>query len=482
MIVSLIVTKGADHGRTFRIDEGESKVLGRSSSADVILQDPAISRQHCTIRVEGDAAFIADLHSKNGTAVNGRRLQGDTAIRNADVIELGRSSIKVKVEDGEEEPILLEEVEPESEAESDVRIEAPPVALDIPEADSLEAEADKGAVQIEATLKSDSSLLGAFEEYLQEPECESGDAEGEARKPVLRIRPREEEPQATHDPDELAGRTVGGVRIEAPIGSDDISLIYRGVQLSMERPVAMKILVPEMTHDHRAVEQFIQAARAGGRLNHPNLVQIYDAGQDGRVYFIAMELVDGDSARELLRQRGRKRGLDMALAVDVIRQVAEALAYAHDHGTVHRNINPDTILVTRHGIAKLAELGTVQSIEQSGLERPGHPGELMDHLQFSSPEVQRDPKVASPLSDIYSLGAVCFMMLSGHPPFRGANEVEIMSKAQSGAHVPLQKLRRAVPDELAQVVAKAMAAHADRRYQSAAEFERDLRRMGELLR
>jgi predicted component of type VI protein secretion system len=482
MIATLIVTKGEDNGKVFRLGDDDKSVIGRSSSADVIIQDPGISRQHCHIRAVAGQIILTDLNSKNGTAVNGRRVRGEIPLENGDVIELGRSCLKVQA-DAVGSPLPEFHAEPEDALEPPILIEAPPVALNIPESPVLDADGNDGSIQIGATLNSDSSLLGAFEEYLGEPRKEdAAPASEQASRPALRIQPIVAEPPAANTPDLLIGNTIAGCRIEEQIGSDEISLIYRGLQVSMERPVTIKILVPEMTHDQRAVKRFVEAARAGGKLNHPNIVQVFDAGEDDGTYFIAMELVDGDSIRELLQQRGRKRGLDQTLAVDVARQVAEALAYAHEHQLVHRNVNPDTVLVTRHGIAKLAEMGTAQSMEDSGLERPSRPGELVDALHFSAPEIQRDPRAASPLSDVYSLGAVLFMALTGHPPFRGTSELEIMNKVQDGEHEPLQKLQRSVPDELAQVVEKAMAAKSDQRYQSAAELERDLRRMRELLR
>ena len=124
----------------------------------------------------------------------------------------------------------------------------------------------------------------------------------------------------------------------------------------------------------------------------------------------------------------------------------------------------------------------MQSIEDSGIERPSRPGDQVDALYFSAPEALQNPRKAGPLADIYSLAAVLFLMLSGHPPFSGENKLEIVKKVQAGRHEPLQKLQRAVPDALVGVVERGLAAKPSLRYQSAAEFEKDLRRMGERLR
>jgi len=254
------------------------------------------------------------------------------------------------------------------------------------------------------------------------------------------------------------------------------------MQISMDRSVSLKILLPEMTHDRGAVDQFIKAARAGGKLNHPNIVQVFDAGQEKGRWFVAMELVDGMSVRGLLQKRGRKRALEAYQAVDIAAQVAGALAYIHGQSLAHRSVSPDNILVTRHGIPKLVNPGTIQPRGDSRINLSSRPGEAVDALQFLAPEVLRDPKSAGPLADVYSLAATLFLMLSGHPPFRGASELEITEKVQEGEHESLQKLQHSVPDELAKIVEWGLAAQPNLRLQTAAEFKEHLERIRERLR
>ena len=476
MIAALLVTKGEDSGKSFRLVDGETQVLGRSSRTDIIIQDVGISRQHCTVRLSGGELTVRDLNSKNGTVVNGLRIRGETPLRNGDLIELGRSVLKVEIQHMATGAAPAPAKPAEAPA---VRIEAPPLPIHIEEPIPVEPLGDDQGSE-------EQSLMGAFEHFLEVPTAEEQPADplaglDEPEKPKFAIQPVEP-PAAAAPLDQLVDKVIAGCRVEEMIGQDEISLIYRGTQLSMERPVALKILLPQMTDDSRAVERFITAARAGGKLNHPNIVQIFDAGEEDGRYFIALELVDGKPVSELLQERGRKRALEPEPALDIATQIADALAYAHARSLVHRNITPENILVTRHGIAKLANLGFLQSLEDSGIERPSRPGEQVDALYFSAPETLSNPSAAGPLADIYSLAAVLFLMLSGHPPFRGANELEILEKVHSGRHESLKKLQGSLPDELIRVVDRALAARPDQRCQTAADFERDLRNMLEMLR
>ena len=321
--------------------------------------------------------------------------------------------------------------------------------------------------------------MGLFEQYADEP-TDEGMPVAAPEEPRVAIEPVQAPTPPAEDP--LIGSVVAGCRVEEWINSDGISNTYRAFQVSMERPVALRVLASQLTNTPDAAERFICAARAGGKLSHPNIVQVFDAGEDNGVCFVLLELVDGHSVRVMLQERGRKRALEKDAAVDFAAQIAEALDYAHNRSVVHRSITPDTVLVTRHGIAKLAETGFVQNLEESGIDRPSRPGEQVDALHFSAPEVQSSPRNASPQSDIYSLGAVLFLMLSGHPPFRGGSEMEIMKMVQQGRHQSLSKLQPSIPDDLVQIVDRALSVRPDHRYTTAGEFQTDLRQARERLR
>lgn len=495
MNITLIVIKGDDNGKTFRLIGGDAMIVGRSSSSAIILQGVGISRQHCRMDVYPTGLMVEDLNSKNGTSVNGKRIRGKTVLVDEDTIELGRTVMKVCIEqakaDADEMPVAEIIADRPVPPDSGLQIKAP--AIDVnPEV----FPSDGASGEQKSSGSAADGLMGAFEQYSDEPVIQKElfaapekqvvidlvEEKPPPPPPPLPPPPLPPPPLPPPPPDSIIGKIIAGCRVEELIREDELCHVYRGIQISMDRAVALKILFSEMTGNPKAAERFIRAAREGGKLNHPNIVQVFDAGEDQGFCFIALELVDGKSVRELLHERGRKRPLKPAQGVDITLQIAEALEYAHARDLLHRNITPDNILVTRHGIAKLAEMGFVQNLEESGIHPPSRTAQQRDALYFSAPELFQNPGAADPRSDIYSLGAVAFLMLSGRLPFSGNNEFEIMQKAQQGRYQSLAKLQRSLPDALVKAINRALAVKPEQRYQTVVELEKDLYGIRECLR
>jgi hypothetical protein len=265
----------------------------------------------------------------------------------------------------------------------------------------------------------------------------------------------------------LLGTVVGGCRIEGLLGRDDISSVYRATQISLKRPAALKILSPAMNGDRRSREWFIGAARSSGKLNHPNIVRVYDAGEEKGLAFVVMESIPDKSVRQLLGERTQP--LPMAQAVEIGEQIAGALDYAHSVAVVHGHVTPDTILVTPLNLAKLGELGFVRAAEERGA-LPSNPARRADELQFTPPEQLAAPHSPTPQGDIYSLSVVLFLMIAGQVPFRAANEKELLEKIRKGAHEPVRRLRRDVPERLARAIERGMTAQVAHRFSRAADL------------
>jgi hypothetical protein len=411
MIVTLTITKGKDAGRVVRLEEGETKTFGRGSQADITLSDGVVSRVHCRIRIEGGACYVQDMGSRNGTSVNGRPVTQEVRLADDDALGIGAELAEVRI---------TPDTRPAEEAIESV------VPIEIEEAPSARPEAQIADIGNELKLQ------------------------GEDER--------------------LLGTVVGGCRIEGLIGRDDISGVYRATQISMERPVSLKILAPATTGDLRSKDRFIAAARAGGKLNHPNIVRVYDAGEEKGLTFVAMEFVAGKSVRRLLGERGRNRPLPLAQAVEIGEQIAGALDYAHSVAVVHGHVTADTILVTPHGIAKLAELGFVRTAAAGSASLPSDPARRADELQFTPPEYLAGPRSPTPQRDIYSLSAVLFLMVAGQMPFRAASEEELLEKIRKGAHEPVQRLQREAPDSLARAIDVGMAAQTAQRFSHASDL------------
>ncbi len=231
-------------------------------------------------------------------------------------------------------------------------------------------------------------------------------------------------------PEMLAvGSEVLGYRVERLLGRGGMGTVYLARQLSLGRPVALKVLHPQLLRHASAVEDFLREARAAARLNHPHLVACHDAQADAesRIYCYSMEYVAGQTLGQMMRERGP---IDRKMALHVTYQIASALGYAHVHSLVHRDVKPDNIIVTQGATAKLLDLGLAR--DRLGGEAATSSGmrlTIVGTPEFSSPEQGRTPHLATSASDVYSLGATLFYLLSGKPPFQGETVIDLIVRA-----------------------------------------------------
>ncbi len=227
------------------------------------------------------------------------------------------------------------------------------------------------------------------------------------------------------------GRIIAGYRIEGLLGKGGMGSVYRATQLSMNRPVAFKVLASRLAGDPTFVGRFRREARAAGRLHHPNLVTVHDSGEADGLVFFSMELVEGRSLKTVIKERGR---LPPDEALRLIRQALEALAYAHGKGVVHRDIKPDNLMVMANGQIKVADLG-LSRIEEGGDGAATNlfetsAGSFMGSPHYMAPEQGRDAHSADQRSDLYSVGATLYHLVCGRPPFNGTTAMEVLIAAQ----------------------------------------------------
>jgi serine/threonine protein kinase len=269
--------------------------------------------------------------------------------------------------------------------------------------------------------------------------------------------------------DPFLGRTIAGFRIEKRLGRGASGTVYRAHQISLDRPVAFKILAPALAGDEKLVGRFLREARAAARLNHPRVVQVYDAGQEGDLYFIAMEFLEGGSLRDLLH-RERRIVPDRAIAMGL--EVAAALEFAEGQRIVHRDIKPANLLLDGKGALKVADLGIACDLalrSDSSFTVIGSP-------RYMAPEQARAGGTVDHRADIYALGATLYHAISGEPPFAGATVGEIL-KAKLGRDLPPLHVKTSqVPPELSFIIAKMMARSPEGRYGSAADVRAALAR------
>src|SRR5271169_6705538 len=234
--------------------------------------------------------------------------------------------------------------------------------------------------------------------------------------------------------------------------------VYRAHDRLLDRPVALKVLFPELSVDRSFVERFRREAQAAANLSHPNIVPVFDWGEDGGTYFIVMEFVDGRPLSSILRTAGP---LHPDRAAEITADVAGALSYAHRHGVVHRDVKPGNVLITEEGIIKVTDFGIARAVNTE--ESLTQTGAVMGTATYFSPE-QAEGKGVDARSDIYSLGVVLYEMAVGRPPFTGDSPVAVASKHVRDAPVLPRAANAAVPAALEAVIMKAMAKDPDDRY------------------
>ncbi|MGQ9779106.1 MAG: Stk1 family PASTA domain-containing Ser/Thr kinase [Bacillota bacterium] len=259
----------------------------------------------------------------------------------------------------------------------------------------------------------------------------------------------------------MIGTVLGNrYRLEELIGEGGMALVYKAECSVLARPVAVKILRPQFAADAEFVERFRREAQAAARLSHPNIVTVYDVGQDKGLNYIVMEYVPGENLKEIIK---REAPFTVARALNIARQICEALHHAHQHNIIHRDIKPHNILITPEGLVKVTDFGIARAVSASTLTQGGA---VLGSVQYFSPE-QAKGAPASVASDIYSLGCVLYEMLTGSVPFKGESPIAIALKHIQEDPAPLRQFRPGIPPAVENLVARALAKDPSLRFPSA---------------
>lgn len=263
----------------------------------------------------------------------------------------------------------------------------------------------------------------------------------------------------------LAGR----YELIEKIGEGGMAVVYKARCRLLNRYVAIKILRPEFTKDIQFVENFKRESQAAARLQHPNIVSVYDVGKEGNIHFIVMELIDGRPLSDIIKERAP---MDYKTAIEITRQVASALSLAHKNNIVHRDVKPHNIMITSDGTAKLADFGIAKAVSDSTI-MASETSRVIGSVHYFSPEQARGAYVDE-RSDIYSLGIVLYEMLTGQVPFDGDNPVQIALMHINDEITPPSRLVPGIPPALEKLVLKATDKFQSNRYRNAEELMEDL--------
>ncbi len=263
---------------------------------------------------------------------------------------------------------------------------------------------------------------------------------------------------------------AGCFELQEVIGGGGMATVYRAWDRARRRSCAVKVLADVLSRDEQFRIRFREEAQAARGLTHPHIVAVHDCGESGPYHYIVMEYVARGTLRELLKREG---ALQEATAARLASEVADALAYAHTRGVIHRDIKPQNILLTEDGAAKVADFGIARSLDTTSLTRTGF---VMGSVPYLSPEQARgDP--AGPGSDLYALGVVLFEMLAARVPFDGDSAVGVALKCPGEPPPDLRRIRPDISQSMAGIVTRLLAKFESDRYPSAAALAADLRRI-----
>jgi eukaryotic-like serine/threonine-protein kinase len=261
--------------------------------------------------------------------------------------------------------------------------------------------------------------------------------------------------------DLMIGQKLGNYEITQKLAHGGMGVIYQARHETLKRLVAIKFLASDYSENQEYVERFLREARAAALLNHPNIITVYDAGVTENVYYLIMEYVSGHDLAYVLRQQGP---LNEARALILMKQSAYALAYAHQEGIIHQDIKPQNLILTSEGQIKLCDLGLATWVEEKGIPLLKD-GEVMGTPFYISPEQVQNPQNVDARTDIYSLGATFYHILTGQPPFRGENPDEIMTRHIEEAPCPPGELA-SISEGMNEILLKMMQKKPDDRFQS----------------
>lgn len=267
----------------------------------------------------------------------------------------------------------------------------------------------------------------------------------------------------------------GRYEVQRRVARGGMADVFLAKDLLLARPVAVKVLFPEFASDPAFVARFRREAQAAANLNHPNIVGVYDWGQEGGTYYIVMEFIDGRSLSEILRTQGTPPA---KTAAGIAADVAAALGFAHRNGVVHRDIKPGNIMITNGGHVKVADFGIARAMHASAEDNLTQTGSVMGTATYFSPEQAQGHNVDQ-RSDLYSLGIVMYEMANGKPPFVADSPIAVAYKHVQEPPPPLREAHPEVPAGYEAITMRLLAKSPDDRYPDADALRADLRRFTE---
>jgi serine/threonine-protein kinase len=404
MIVTLTVTEGPHSGQVFAFREHDTFIVGRSPKAHFRLpiKDKTFSRFHFLVEVNPPCCRLIDMASRNGTRVNGRKVSV-IDLQDGDTIRGGRTVLVVSIQEDPDRPASSPEIHT-------TRKETPRPA------------SSGSATTVDYPIPSEGSVSGGV-------------------------------------PIAATEWSVPGYRIERVLGEGGMGIVYRAARESDGARIALKTISPAIAGTAGTIARFLREASVLRQLEHPNIVRFEHIGHAGGRLFFAMEYVPGPNADGLLRKRVGP--LSIRLAVALVCQALDALAYAHDLGFVHRDIKPRNLLVVRQGnrpLVKLTDFGLARIYLTSPLSGLTFTGQTAGTSGFMAPEQITDFRGVRPAADQYSTGAMLYYLLTGKKVYDFPAQIQRqLLMVLQDEPIPIRDRRGEIPADLAAIVHRALA-------------------------
>jgi serine/threonine protein kinase len=400
MQAHLLVIAGADQGRSFPLEDGQSVVIGRGESTTTQLRDPHVSRTHCQVQVDGGTYQVIDAGGKGGTFVNGKQIQKHD-LSPGDVIRVGNTEFRFQLE---------------AAGEQSTMVGPSPIA-----------------------------------------------------RPAVKSPPLKD----------LVGQTLAHFELKRVLATGSSGMVFLARDTEKNRQAAVKVLFPDLATDEEAMQRFVRAMKTMLPVKHENIVELFAAGKNGPHAWYAMEYVEGEPLTETIERIGTAGMLDWRHAFRVAVHIGRALQAAFEHQIIHRNITPQNILVRNSDkCTKLGDLMLAKALEGSQSRQVTQPGQLVGDLSYMSPERTRTGSTIDCRSDIYSLGATVYALLTGRPPFEGESLPTLITRIRDEEPQKPKKFQLAIPDLLEGVVLKMLAKRPQDRHQTPEQLVADLDRVG----
>ena len=453
MALQVVIIEGPDQGHKFPLAPATFIVLGRGRAAQLRLNDPQVSREHCHICASDDGIMVSDAGSMGGTFVNGSLVR-EHRLRLGDMIRVGQTLLRVQLEDAMGHPTI-------APAPSDEQSILTPATA--PTQPRLSIRRSPGGPALNGA--------GPGPEPIPiDPDLASWDG------PIASSAPLPQERL-----DELAGQDFWHYHLEKPLARGQSGHVFRATDSRTDRSVAVKVLWPQFAQHPREVQRIFSAARMMYAMRHPHIVSLLQAGKTGHYVWLAMDLIEGESLSQVIDRIGTGDRLDWRFALKVGMHLCEALEFAHGRHIVHRNVSPQHVLVrAADQCALLGHLVLAKALEGALPQQIRQPGEVLGDPRYMSPERLVGLELVDQRSDIYSLGAILYALLTGRPPFAGSSVLQTIKLVRKTAPVPPRKYHLSMPKQFDGVVLQMLAKRPDERYQSAAELLAQLQPLAKL--